>query len=75
MPMYNAVHPGRIFAELEVGHDITVSRLAIHIGVSRPQISNIVNGKAGISAAMAIKLAKAFPQTDARFWGESAKQL
>jgi plasmid maintenance system antidote protein VapI len=27
-----------------------------------------VNGKAGISAAMAIRLAASFPQTDAQFW-------
>lgn len=67
MPMYNAIHPGRILRNW-MGDDITVSKLAEHIGVNRPQISNIVNGKAGISAAMAIKLAKAFPQTEARFW-------
>ena len=67
MPMYNAVHPGRILRSW-MGEDITVSKLAEHLGVNRPQVSNIVNGKAGVSAAMAIKLAAAFPQTDARFW-------
>ena len=67
MSMYNAVHPGRILRNW-MADDITVSKLAEHLGVSRPQVSNIVNGKAGVSAAMAIKLAGAFPLTDALFW-------
>jgi addiction module HigA family antidote len=67
MPMYNAVHPGRILRNW-MGDDVTVSKLAEHLGITRPQVSNIVNGKAGISTAMAIKLAASFPQTDAQFW-------
>jgi addiction module HigA family antidote len=31
-------------------------------------LSNILNGKAGVSASMAVKLSEAFPATDARFW-------
>lgn len=67
MPMYNASHPGSVLREW-MGEDITVAALAKHLGVTRPMLSNILNGKAGISAAMAIKLSQAFPSTDARFW-------
>jgi len=67
MLMFNAPHPGRLVREW-MGDDITVAALAKHIRVTRPMLSNILNGKAGISAAMAIKLAEAFPATDAQFW-------
>ena len=67
MPMFNAAHPGRLIREW-MGEDITVAALAKHLHVTRPMLSNIINGKAGISASMAIKLSQAFPATDARFW-------
>jgi len=65
--MFNAAHPGRIIREW-MGDDITVAALAKHLGVTRPLLSNILNGKAGVSASMAIKLSEAFPATNARFW-------
>lgn len=67
MPIFNAVHPGRILREW-MGEDITVTKLAGHLRVTRPMVSNILNGKAGVSAEMAIRLAKAFPKTEPRFW-------
>jgi len=67
MPMFNAAHPGRLIREW-MGGDITVAALAKHLRVTRPMLSNIINGKAGVSAAMALKLSEAFPATDARFW-------
>ena len=67
MPMYNAAHPGRILREW-MGEDITIAALARHLGLTRPMLSNIINGKAGVSASTAIKLSEAFPATDARFW-------
>jgi len=67
MPMFNAAHPGSIIREW-MGEDITVAALARHLRVTRPMLSNILNGKAGVSAAMAVKLSEAFPATDARFW-------
>lgn len=67
MPMFNASHPGSVLREW-MGGDITIAALAKHLNVTRPMLSNILHGKAGISAAMAIKLSQAFPATDARFW-------
>lgn len=67
MPMFNAPHPGRMIREW-MGEDISVAALARHLGITRTMLSNIINGKAGVSAAMAIKLSQAFPATDPRFW-------
>ncbi|MGD9536901.1 MAG: HigA family addiction module antitoxin [Alphaproteobacteria bacterium] len=61
MAMKNPPHPG-----LSVRHDcieplgLTVSEAARRLGVSRKQLSDIVNGHAGISPEMAIRLDKAF---------------
>jgi addiction module HigA family antidote len=62
--MKNPVHPGRI-----VRHDcleplgLSVTEGAKVLGVTRQALNNVVNGKAGISPEMAIRLAKAFGST------------
>lgn len=61
MPMKNPAHPGRIVknACLEpLG--LSVTEGAKVLGVTRQTLTKIVNGKAGVSAEMAIRLAKAF---------------
>jgi addiction module HigA family antidote len=61
MPMKNPAHPGRIIrnACLEpLG--LTITEGAKILGVSRQALNNVVNGKAGISPGMAIRLSKAF---------------
>jgi antitoxin HigA-1 len=61
MAMKKPPHPG-----LSVRHDcieplgLTVVAAAKRLGVSRKQLSDIVNGHAGISPEMAIRLDKAF---------------
>ncbi len=61
MPMKRPPHPG-----LSVRHDcieplgLTVSQAAKHLGVSRKQLSEVVNARSGISPEMAIRLDKAF---------------
>ncbi len=64
MPMKNPAHPGRIVrsACLEpLG--LSVTEGAMILGVTRQTLTKIVNGKSGISAEMAIRLAKAFGST------------
>ena len=64
MPMKNPAHPGRIgrSACLEpLG--LSVTEGAKILGVTRQTLTKIVNGKSGISAEMAIRLAKAFGST------------
>ncbi|MDX6748560.1 HigA family addiction module antitoxin [Geminicoccaceae bacterium 1502E] len=61
MPMKNPPHPG-----LSVRHDclepldLSVTEAARRLGVSRKQLSDVVNGHSGVSAEMAIRLDKAF---------------
>ena len=61
MPMTNPPHPG-----LSVRHDciepldLTITEAAEILDVSRQTVNNLVNGKCGVSAIMAIRLAKAF---------------
>jgi addiction module HigA family antidote len=66
MSMLNPVHPGRILRDC-MG-DLTVTALAKHLKMPRVNLSNILNGKLGISAAVALKLGEAFPSQDAQFW-------
>jgi addiction module HigA family antidote len=61
MTMKNPPHPG-----LSVRHDciealdLTITEAADILGVTRQTLNNLVNGKAGISPEMAIRLDKAF---------------
>lgn len=67
MQMFNPPHPGKGIREY-MGETITVSALAKHLGMTRANLSMILNGRMGISAAVAVKLGEAFPQSDAEFW-------
>ena len=68
MPMQYPPHPG-----LSVRHDcleplgLSVTEAARKLGVSRKQLSDVVNGHSGISPEMAIRLDKAFGG-DANTW-------
>jgi antitoxin HigA-1 len=65
MPMKTPAHPGRIVrsACLEpLG--LSVTEGAKILGVTRQALNNVVNGKAGISPEMAIRLTKAFGSTE-----------
>jgi addiction module HigA family antidote len=68
MPMKNPPHPGlsvRLDCLEPLG--LTVTEGAKILGVTRQTLNNLVNGKAGISAEMAVRLAKAFGGT-AEVW-------
>ena len=57
MRMHNPPHPGLVLREY-LG-ETTVSRAADHLRITRVTLSRVLNGKAGISATMAIRLAAA----------------
>lgn len=68
MQMYNPPHPGEILKERCLKPlDLTVTRAAKALGVSRKTLSAIINGRAGISPEMAIRLSMAF-DTTAESW-------
>jgi addiction module HigA family antidote len=47
---------------------MTVKEAARRLGVTRTNLSRILNGRAGISAGMSVRLAKAMPHTSPEFW-------
>lgn len=64
MIMFDPPHPGEILKEdYLIPLELTITQLAKSIGVSRKNLSEILNEKTGISAEMAIRLSKAFNTT------------
>ena len=57
MRMHNPPHPGIVLREYLGTRSVTDT--ARHLGVTRVALSRILNGSAGISAAMALKLSDA----------------
>ena len=56
-----AVHPGEwLRSELVEPRGVNTTRLAEHLGVTRQALSGLLNGRAGLSAEMAIRFEKAF---------------
>lgn len=66
--MYDPPHPGEVLRDTVLAEGrITVSELARNLGVSRVALSRVVNGKAAVSADMALRLAAALG-TSAEMW-------
>ncbi len=64
MPMKNPPHPGRTIANACLKPlGLTVTAGARVLGVARPTLSNVINGKAAVSPEMAIRLEKALGST------------
>jgi antitoxin HigA-1 len=57
MRMHNPPHPGEVLRDY-LG-DLSVTDAARHLGVTRANLSRILNGSAGISAEMALRLSEA----------------
>lgn len=68
MLMHNPPHPGQILKELCIEPlGLSVTDVAEALGVSRKTLSSIINGRAGISPEMAVRLSIAF-DTSAESW-------
>jgi addiction module HigA family antidote len=66
--MHNPPHPGEVLRELCLEPlGLSVSEAARALGVSRKTLSAILNGRAGISPEMAVRLSIAFG-TSAESW-------
>ncbi len=66
--MFNPPHPGEMLKEdYLIPLNLTVTQTAEALGVSRKNLSEVINGHTGISPEMALRLAKAF-DTTARLW-------
>ena len=68
MKMHNPPHPGEVLKALCLEPlNMTITDAAKSLGVSRKTLSGILNGRAGISPEMAIRLSIAF-DTSAESW-------
>ncbi len=63
--MHNPPHPGKVLREY-LG-DMDISEAAKRLQVTRTTLSRIVNGRAGISAEMSLRLSEALG-THPAFW-------
>lgn len=64
MSRRNPAHPGTILRELCIrALGLSVTEAAEGLGVSRVTLSRLLNGRAGVSPEMAVRLAKAFGST------------
>ncbi len=71
MSMFDPPHPGSVLRDY-LG-DVSVTSAAKHLGLTRSALSRILNGSAGISAEMALRLSEALG-TSADLWiGMQAK--
>ncbi len=62
--MHNPPHPGEVIRELCLAPlGISVTDAAKALGVSRKALSELLNGKTGISPEMALRLSDAFDTT------------
>lgn len=61
MQMHNPPHPGEVLRELCIDPlGLSVTEAAAGLGVSRKTLSAVLNGRAGISPEMALRLSIAF---------------
>ncbi len=59
--MKNPPHPGRVVRQDCIEPlGLTITEAAKALGVTRQALNNLVNGKAGISPEMAVRISKAF---------------
>ncbi len=63
--IFNPAHPGEVLRDY-LG-EMSVAEAAARLGVTRAHLSRILNGRAGVSAPMSLRLAAALG-TSPEFW-------
>jgi len=64
--MHNPAHPGEVLREY-LPESVTVTEAAERLGITRQALSALLNGRAGVSADMALRLSQALG-TSAEMW-------
>lgn len=70
--MYNPAHPGEVLREF-LPEGLAVSEAAKRLGVSRVQLSRLLNGRAAMTAEMSIRIAM-LTSTSAESWLKNQMQ-
>jgi addiction module HigA family antidote len=63
--IFNPAHPGEVLRDY-LG-EMTVAEAATRLGVTRAHLSRILNGRAGVSASMSLRLSAALGSSP-EFW-------
>jgi addiction module HigA family antidote len=66
--MHNPAHPGEVLREY-LPENLGIAEAAKRLGVTRQSLSALLNGRAGVSAEMALRLEAALG-TSAEMWVE-----
>ncbi|MDP9139638.1 MAG: HigA family addiction module antitoxin [Pseudomonadota bacterium] len=73
MTQFNPPHPGEILSELWLKPlNLSITRAAEQLRISRKTLSEIVNGRASVSAEMALRLELAFGKSAESWLGHQA---
>jgi antitoxin HigA-1 len=77
MPMKNPPHPGDFIRTEIIGPaGLSVTAAAAALGVSRPALSSLLNGKAALSGDMALRIEKAFGvKMDTLMWMQASYDI
>ena len=74
MQMHNPPHPGEVLRALCIEPlGLSVTEAAEGLGVSRKTLSSILNGRAGISPEMALRLSIAFDTSPESWLNQQAQ--
>jgi antitoxin HigA-1 len=71
MRMFNPPHPGTVLRDYL--DSVPVTAAAKHLGITRVSLSRILNGSAGISAEMALRLSEALGTSPELWTGMQAQ--
>lgn len=71
MRMFNPPHPGTVLRDYL--DSVPVTAAAKHLGITRATLSRILNGSAGISAEMALRLSEALGTSPELWTGMQAQ--
>jgi addiction module HigA family antidote len=61
--MKNPAHPGELIGETLAELGVSVSEAAKVLGITRQQLHNVISGRSGVTAEMAVRLEKALGST------------
>jgi addiction module HigA family antidote len=63
LSMKNPAHPGELIRETLNELGVSISEAARVLGISRQQLHNLIAGRSGVTAEMAVRLEKALGST------------
>jgi antitoxin HigA-1 len=63
LPMKNPAHPGELIGETLMELGVSISEAAKVLGITRQQLHNVISGRSGVTAEMAVRLEKALGST------------